>query len=701
MELNPIAVSHGERVHAWGGRHRRPRGPVPKRGRRRTAAAPAREVPVTGGSGPDVAVPPGLRLALAGRPCVIGRSPDCDVRVDDPRVSARHARVEPLPGGAWRVLDLGSRNGTFRHGERFESLEVRGGTHLRLGHPDRGVLLELVAGRPQRPAIGRGATCRPGVELEDVVVRRGGAELLHGIRATLPAGKLSVVIGPSGAGKSTLLAALTGDVPLARGRVLLHGADLAELDAGTIGSLIGVVPQDDVLHASLPLRASLRTSARLLMPSTASREERHAAVERVLGQLHLTAHGDQRIDRLSGGQRKRANAAAALLTRPGLLVLDEPTSGLDPHLERSYMRDLKELADSGTTVVVVTHSPAAVDVADHVLAVTAGRIAYEGAPSGLPGHFRARGLGTVFAELGDASEQWADRWEQARRASGTRRLTVAPTVTSHGPRRHQLLPLLGRNLRLLAADRGSLALLLVQAPVLGLLARLFPDGGGFDPATAPNADIRTMLLVLVLAATWLGTFAAIRQVVDERRVLDRELAAGVSPLAYVVARVILLALLALVQVSGLFVPAMAGRHLPAGQLLDRPGLEVLVTLVLAGWTASVIALLASALARSGAGAAALAPLVVVPQLLLCGALVRVDDMVALDLAARLVSARAAFSAAAASTDLPTLEGGTQAPAAWEGDALTWSLGLLELGGLASVALLALWWVLHRRAAVRP
>ncbi|GAB3192349.1 hypothetical protein GCM10027261_04860 [Geodermatophilus arenarius] len=645
------------------------------------------------------AAPPHV-IELSDRPWVIGRAADCDVRVADPRVSSHHFRVEPVAGGTWRVTDLGSRNGTFHGGERIRQRLVQGDTSIRLAHPDCGVGVNLVTPRSRRPPVGIVSTGGAGVVMEDVVVRRGGVELLHGVGATLPPGKLSVIIGPSGAGKSTLLAALTGAVPLSRGRVLLGGADLADLGTDLLASLVGVVPQEDVLHTSLPLRASLRTSARLLLPASTGRRDRHAAVERVLEQLHLTERGGLRIDRLSGGQRKRANAAAALLTRPHLLVLDEPTSGLDPHLERSYMRDLKELTDAGTTVVVVTHSPAAVDVADHVLAVAAGRIAYEGPPGGLPGHFRARGLGTVFAEMGNNAQNWAQLWECARRASGTRRIAVAPPSPAHGSRRHHFPALLGRNLRLLAADRGSLALLLLQAPLLGMLARLFPDGGGFDPMTAPNRDIRTVLLVLVLAATWLGTFAAIRQVVDERRVLDRELGAGVSPLAYVTARAALLALLVLVQVSGLLVAAMAGRDLPAGQLLARPGLELFLTLTLTGWTSAAVALLLSALTRSGAGAAALAPLVVVPQLLLCGALVRVDDLLPLDLASRVVSARAAFSATAASTDLQVVEGGTDAPAAWHGDAATWLLNLLELGALAGIALLTLCWVLHRRATSR-
>ena len=81
-------------------------------------------------------------------------------------------------------------------------------------------------------------------------------------------------------------------------------------------------------------------------------------IEQVLEELELTEHADKRIDKLSGGQRKRASVAIELLTGPSLLVLDEPTSGLDPALDRQVMTMLRELADAGRVVVVVTHSRA-------------------------------------------------------------------------------------------------------------------------------------------------------------------------------------------------------------------------------------------------------------------------------------------------------------------------------------------------------
>lgn len=662
-----------------------------------------------------------FRVGLRDGVRVVGRDPACDVVLVDPRVSQRHLSITRTGASRWEVTDLGSRNGAFLGGRRLGTAEITGRTTVVLGHPDTGLVLELVP-EPSvdAPTVTDGGAAgaspatrtralgdRPaGILVQDLVVRRGGRELVSHLTATLPAAKLTAIIGPSGAGKSTLLAAITGAVPATSGRVLIDGQDLATAGS-TLTSRMGVVPQEDVLHTTLTVRASLRYSARLRMPPATSRADRAAAVDRVLGQLRLTAHAGTRIDRLSGGQRKRVNAASELLTRPGLLVLDEPTSGLDPHLERTVMQDLAALAAEGCTVVVVTHSTATLDLADHVIAVGAGRLLYEGPPAGLPAHFDARGMGTVFAEMGgEAVQQWAERWREGGAAAAApppprRATTPAMPLPQHEPagsRRHQLLPLLSRDLRLLAADRGSLALLLAQAPALGLLTRLFPDGGGFGLQTAPNPDVRTLVLVLVLAATWLGTFAAIRQIVDERPVVLREFAAGVSPLYYLIARSAVLAGLVVVQVLCLTGAALFGRSLPQGRVLLEPGVELVVTLIAAGWVAATVGLLVSAVARTGAGAAALAPLVVVPQLLLCGALLAVHENPVLDLVTRLVSARAAFSAAASSVDLVGLEAGSPAsapPAAWSADGVTWCVDLVELATLGALVWLAVWVVLRR------
>ena len=135
---------------------------------------------------------------------------------------------------------------------------------------------------------------------------------------------------------------------------------------------IGSVPQADILHTRLTVRQALNYGAKLRLPSDTTKAERSARVEEVMTKLELTERAELRIDRLSGGQRKRASIGLELLTSPKLLVLDEPTSGLDPGLDAHVMETLRNLADDGQTVVLVTHSVDNLNFCDNVILLASG-----------------------------------------------------------------------------------------------------------------------------------------------------------------------------------------------------------------------------------------------------------------------------------------------------------------------------------------
>ena len=139
----------------------------------------------------------------------------------------------------------------------------------------------------------------------------------------------------------------------------------------------------------------------------------------------MTKHADTRVDKLSGGQRKRASVALELLTGPSLLILDEPTSGLDPALDRQVMTMLRQLADAGRVVLVVTHSLTYLDVCDQVLLLApGGKTAFLGPPS------------QIGAAMGTTN--WADIFAQGRRATPTRPTAASwPRTGRHRRRRRQ------------------------------------------------------------------------------------------------------------------------------------------------------------------------------------------------------------------------------------------------------------------------
>src|SRR3979411_3290459 len=145
-----------------------------------------------------------------------------------------------------------------------------------------------------------------------------------------------------------------------------------------------MVPQDDVVHGQLTVRQALMFAAELRLPPDTNKADREQVVNEVLEDLEMTKHLETRVDKLSGGQRKRASVALELLTGPSLLVLDEPTTGLDPALDQQVMKMLRQLADAGRVVVVVTHSLAYLDVCDQLLLLApGGKAAFCGPPNEL------------------------------------------------------------------------------------------------------------------------------------------------------------------------------------------------------------------------------------------------------------------------------------------------------------------------------
>ena len=261
----------------------------------------------------------------------IGRDDVNDIVLDELSVSRKHAEVRQTADG-FEVVDLGSTNGTFHNGRQVSRAALREGDLISIGRHrfvfESQRLQEFVDSGPVS------------LVADDLMVQIGDAVLLDDISFALPAASLLAVIGPSGCGKSTLLRAMTGLRPANTGRVRYDGRDLYE-DYAELRYRIGLVPQDDVLHRQLTVRRALRFAAALRFADDVPRRERWARVDEVLKLLGLTTRAKQRIDKLSGGQRKRTSVALELLTEPSLLYLDEPTSGLDPALDKEVMTELR------------------------------------------------------------------------------------------------------------------------------------------------------------------------------------------------------------------------------------------------------------------------------------------------------------------------------------------------------------------------
>src|SRR6202022_1588438 len=186
---------------------------------------------------------------------------------------------------------------------------------------------------------------------------------------------------PSGAGKSTLAKVIVGNTSPTRGQVSFEGHDIHG-EYASLRSRIGMVPQDDVVHRQLTVGQALGYAAELRLPPDTTKQDRRQVIAQVLDELEMTPHAQTRVDRLSGGERKRASVAMELLTGPSLLILDEPTSGLDPALDRQVMTMLRRLPDPRRGGLAVPPSPTYLDVCDQVLLLApGGRTAFYGPPS--------------------------------------------------------------------------------------------------------------------------------------------------------------------------------------------------------------------------------------------------------------------------------------------------------------------------------
>lgn len=180
---------------------------------------------------------------------------------------------------------------------------------------------------------------------------KGGLQALKGVDLRVEEGDFFALLGPNGAGKSTLIGIVASLVNKTSGQVRVFGHDL-DLDPEGVKSCIGLVPQEFNFNLFLPVVEVLINQAGYYgIP----RREARVRAERYLKQLDLWGRRETEMRKLSGGMKRRAMIARALVHEPRLLILDEPTAGVDIEIRRSMWDFLRELNRSGTTIILTTH----------------------------------------------------------------------------------------------------------------------------------------------------------------------------------------------------------------------------------------------------------------------------------------------------------------------------------------------------------
>lgn len=596
---------------------------------------------------------------LPARTVRIGRSADNDLVIDELIVSRRHAELRALPDGSYEIVDLGSHNGTYLNGQPVDSAPVSSGDIVGIGHS----AFALVGDQLQE-FVDTGEVSLD-VQNLAVSVDRGQKTLLDHV--SFPVGEkcLLAVVGPSGAGKSTLLNALTGLRPADEGAVLYDGRDLYR-DYAELRQRIGLVPQDDILHAQLTVRRALGYAAELRFPQDTADDERQARVAEVVRELGLEQRAAQPIHSLSGGQRKRVSVALELLTKPSLLFLDEPTSGLDPGMDRSVMHMLRGLADDGRTVIVVTHSVLSLDVCDRLLVLApGGRISYYGPPGDALPFFGFEEWPEAFEAFeNDRERDWAGTYRaspfhrqyianssaQPRlpQAGATGSVAPPPKTQSWGA---QLSTLVRRYAAALGSDRTFLIIMVALPFVMGAMTRALA-GSRLTQETAMNA-----LLLLCVGGVLTGAANAVRELVKERVIYQRERAVGLSRSAYLMSKVVVLGTITVLQAIVLTLVALVGVDLsaPGGEgVLLPPLVEITLAVALLSFTAMMLGLVVSAMVRKEEVTMPLLVLLAIIQVVFCGALLKLHGVPGIEQLAWLVPSRWALGAMAGTIGLPRL-----------------------------------------------
>jgi ABC-type multidrug transport system ATPase subunit len=494
---------------------------------------------------------------------------------------------------------------------------------------------------------------RRGIEIvaRDLRRMRGGRCVLHDVSLTVRRGELVGIVGGSGAGKTTLLHALAGVQRPDGGQVLFDGVELYP-NLGAFRGVLGYVPQEDIIHAELPLERTLRYAAMLRLPEPVSRSDIDAAVARVLVALELEDRARVRVGDLSGGQRKRASIGVELLTEPHVFFLDEPTSGLDPATDAELLRVLRRLTDRGSTVVFTTHQVQDLAHCDRIVVLARdGYLAFVGTDEEACRYFEAGGTEEIYVRLDCAATPaaWAERFASHRHENGRR--TAAPPAKQEPALRARPAAGFRRQWRALSMRtfetlvRSPLTLgILVGSPamVVAMFAILFSPGA-FDFVHPSPSAIAMIVFWITFAAFFFGITYGLLQICTESAIVRREHLVGQRPSAYVLSKLTVLLPFLLVVNTLMLGVLRALDRLPAAGTMTY--LSLGITLVLESAAALTLGLLTSAALANPAQATLALPMVCFPAVLFSGGIVPVHVMASVGAAiSAVVPVRWAFEA---------------------------------------------------------
>ncbi len=472
-------------------------------------------------------------------------------------------------------------------------------------------------------------------------------------------------MGASGAGKSTLLHVLNGSEKPSQGQVLINGVDIHN-NPQAIEGVIGFVPQDDLLIEDLTVYENMYYAAKLCF-SNKSEEEINTLVMKVLEDLGLEETKDLKVGSplrktISGGQRKRLNIGLELLREPAVLFCDEPTSGLSSRDSENIIDLLKELSLKGKLVFAVIHQPSSdiFKMFDKLLILdTGGYQIYYGNPVDAVVYFK-KSINLVNSEEGEChdcgnvnpeqifniietkvineyghftnerkitAEQWNTIYKQNYRPFAVETSSEVPHSTLRIPTRLKQAHLFSlRDIQAKIHNRQYMIINLLEAPVLAFILAFIvryynvDDSVNIGYVFGKNMNIPAYLFMSVIVALFMGLTVSAEEIIRDRKILKREAFLHLSRSSYILSKISILFMLSAIQTLTF---VLVGNY-----VLEIKGMLLHHWFIL--FTTSCFANLLGLNISSGFNSAVtiyiLIPLLLIPQLILSGVVVKFDKL---------------------------------------------------------------------------
>ena len=487
---------------------------------------------------------------------------------------------------------------------------------------------------------------------------------LRGVNVVEREGNLVGIMGSSGAGKTTLLNILSGIENPSSGEVLINGENLHHNKSDKLEGVIGFVPQDDLLFEELTVFQNLYFNAQLCFKHLSNNEIK-AKVSSVLSSLGLIHTKDLKVGNvmnktISGGQRKRLNIALELIREPSILFLDEPTSGLSSKDSENVLDLLRELAFRGKLIFVVIHQPSSdiYKMFDKIILLdTGGYQVYYGNPVEAVSYFKkidhqinseageCTFCGTVnpetmfnvieskevdeYGNLSEVRKIKPERWSDIYKEN----IKIEPIETIDSPppkslslrnRLQQFLVFFKRDFLSKISNKQYLLINLFEAPVLAFFLSFIiryvsnPEKG--DYTFKDNENIAPYIFMSVIVAMFIGLTVSAEEIFKDRMIRKREEFLNLSRFSYLSSKSSLLFILSAIQTLTFVV---VGNY-----VLELRGMNMSFWIMLFSISciANIIGLIISSSFNSAVTIYIIIPLLIIPQLILGGAMFSFDKL---------------------------------------------------------------------------